>query len=79
MEKKLKLQRWGNSLGIRISASIANELGWQDGSGLIAETKENYLVIRKDDPNLNDLLDEIQSDNLHLEIETGTPKGREIW
>ncbi len=79
MEKQMKLQRWGNSLGIRIPANIANELGWHDGTGLVAEAKETYLVIRKNEPTLNDLLDRIQNDQLHSETNAGEPEGREYW
>ena len=77
-----KITKWGNSLALRIPKSFA----------LIANLKQNELVdlsidkekiiitpIYEKEYSLKELLDKVTESNLHGELDTGEPVGKEIW
>ena len=77
-----KIQKWGNSLGLRIPKSFAKEAGVKEGSAVDLSIQGGNLVIKTVRPlryELGDLLSDIREDNLHDEIETGESVGREGW
>lgn len=76
-----KVQKWGNSLAIRIPKSYAKDIDINQGS-LIDISKESDRIILKPKrkrEKLSDLLSQITKDNLHEEIDTGKKVGLEIW
>jgi antitoxin MazE len=78
MEAKVK--KWGNSLGIRIPNLIARELSLKDGSCVNINDKGKKIIITPIQKNrLSEMVSEINEHNLHAEIETGGPVGKEIW
>ena len=77
-----KIQKWGNSLGLRIPKSFANEAGVEEGSAVDLFLEGDRLVIRPLKTaryRLSDLLSQVKEDNLHDEISTGDAVGRESW
>ena len=77
-----KIQKWGNSLGLRIPKTFANEAGVEEGSAVDISLEEDRIVIRTlrtPKYQLSDLLSQVQEDNLHEEISTGDAVGREAW
>lgn len=77
-----KIQKWGNSLGLRIPKSFAEEVGVEAGSSVDLSVRDGDLVVsaaRRRAYRLSDLLEGITADNLHDEVETGGPIGRELW
>jgi len=77
-----KIQKWGNSLGLRIPKSFAEEAGVKDGSSVDIFLEGDRLVIRplrNIKYKLSDLLSQIREDNVHKEISTGDAVGREAW
>ena len=79
---KARIQRWGNSLALRIPAAFARSLGLERDSLVELSMAKNSLVatpIRKPRPKLTELVDRITPDNVHGEIENGKPAGRESW
>jgi len=79
---KLKIKKWGNSLALRIPRAFAMETNLHDDSVVEFFTRDNELVIVPVEGNkfeLSDLLEQVNSDNLHSEITTGKPVGAEIW
>ena len=77
-----KIQKWGNSLGLRIPKSFAKEAGVEEGSAVDISVQGDRLVIQTVRPlryQLDDLVSQIREDNLHDEICTGEPVGREAW
>jgi antitoxin MazE len=77
-----KLQKWGNSLGLRIPKSFAAEAQVEAGSTVDISVEDGGLVIRpvrRKKYVLNELLRRVSSRNLHDEIVTGEPVGREVW
>jgi antitoxin MazE len=74
------IRKWGNSLGIRIPNLIVRELSLQDGSSVEIRDKGNEIIIKPRQKNkLSEMLNEITEQNIHKEIETGNPVGKEIW
>lgn len=77
-----KIQKWGNSLGLRIPKSFAEQAGVEAGSDVDLSVEDGELVVRpRRHPRyeLKDLLRAVTSKNLHREVETGEPVGRETW
>lgn len=74
-----QVQKWGNSLGVRIPKAIATKIGLEEGSEIEFETEGDKIIIKCKSQNLNQLLDQITPENLHKEIPTGEAKGRELW
>ena len=77
-----KIQKWGNSLGLRIPKSFAKEAGVEEGSAVDISIQGDRLVIQTVRPvryELDDLLSQIREENLHDEIGTGQSAGREAW
>jgi len=73
-----KIQKWGNSLGIRIPMNMIRDLALENGSTVDIEEIEEQIVI-KPKKNLEDLLNCITADNLHHEIDLGMHEGNESW
>ncbi|MEI6668299.1 MAG: AbrB/MazE/SpoVT family DNA-binding domain-containing protein [Acidobacteriota bacterium] len=77
-----KIQRWGNSLGLRIPRSFAEEAGVEAGSEVDLSLRDGDLVIkptRRPKYRLTELVRKMTAKNLHGEVDTGAPVGREIW
>jgi len=74
------VKKWGNSLGIRIPNIVARQLSLKDGSYINIEDKGKKILITPIKKNrLSEMLSKINEQNLHEEIETGGPVGKEIW
>ncbi len=76
---KTIVQKWGNSLGLRIPSLYAKELNLKDGSSVEIIHKENKLIIKPKSDSLEELLSKITNDNIHSSIETGESTGKEEW
>jgi antitoxin MazE len=77
-----KIQRWGNSLGLRIPRSFAEEAGVEAGSQVDLSVRDGNLVVRAAKQRayrLSELLEKVTAKNLHGEVNTGEPIGRESW
>ena len=75
-----KIQKWGNSLGVRIPIGISKELSLENGSIVDIAEKNNQIVIKpKRKPSLNELLSKVTDENIHGDIDFGEPVGKEIW
>jgi len=76
-----KVQKWGNSLGVRIPRSFAAEARVEAGSTVDISVERGSLKIRpvRRRYSLRDLVKKVTSRNLHEEIATGKAVGRESW
>ena len=77
-----KIQKWGNSLGLRIPKSFAAEAQVEAGSTVDLSIADGELVVRplrRRKYALGDLVRAINARNIHGEVETGDPVGREAW
>ena len=74
------VKKWGNSLGIRIPNLIVSELSLKDGSCVDINDRGNEIVITPIQKNrLSEMLSKINDQNLHGEIGTTGPVGKEVW
>ncbi len=79
---KTRVQKWGNSLALRIPKSFASEVGLQSESCVDVSLDDGKLVIRpvsSPKPTLRQLLAKVTKDNLHHEVDTGAAAGQEAW
>jgi antitoxin MazE len=77
-----RIQKWGNSLALRIPQAFAAEAGLSQDSPVALTLEEGRLVINPISTStftLEDLLAGVTPDNLHGEINTGAPVGKEAW
>lgn len=76
------MQKWGNSLALRIPKALANQVGLEANSSVNLTLRGEELVITPVSPprlKLDDLLAQVTEDNLHREVDTGSAVGREMW
>jgi antitoxin MazE len=79
---KTQVQKWGNSLALRIPKPFAAEIGLQRNSTVEVSLEEGRLIIApipESTLNLEALMAQVNEDNLHGEIEIGPAMGREAW
>lgn len=78
---RTKISRWGNSLGIRIPKAFAEEVEVSEGSEVDLSIVHGRLILEpvEESYRLEALLDRVTEENLHGEILTGEPRGRESW
>ncbi|MBE2222460.1 MAG: AbrB/MazE/SpoVT family DNA-binding domain-containing protein [Anaerolineae bacterium] len=76
-----RVQKWGNSLAIRIPKPFALEIGLEQDSLVAVSIEDGRLFLEPIKPtySLEDLLTAVTPENLHTEIETGSPVGNEVW
>ncbi len=79
---RVKIKQWGNSLALRIPRGIASESHIEEDTVVDLTVVNKKLVVRprrKSKYSLKELVDKITEDNLHEEIQTGPPIGREVF
>jgi antitoxin MazE len=79
---KTRVQKWGNSLALRIPKSFAIEAGLdQDAEVDVALVEGKLIVTPLFTPafTLEQLLAGITDDNRHAELNTGLAIGNEAW
>jgi len=77
-----KLQKWGNSMGLRIPKLIAREAELKYGDTVDIGIEDGTVVVRPVTGvrvDLKALLRKVTRKNLHREVLTGRPVGRESW
>lgn len=79
---RVQVKKWGNSLALRIPKPFAEDTGVREGSVIDVSVVEGRLVavpVRARKPRLKELLAQVKKSNLHGEVDTGLPVGREEW
>ncbi len=77
-----KIQKWGNSLALRIPKAFAEEAGLDSESPVeikIVDGQLHIVPVHEPGYELEDLLAGITTDNLHDEVDTGNASGNEVW
>ena len=77
-----KIQKWGNSLGLRIPRSFAAEAQVEEGASVDLSVENGQLLVRPlrvRKYSLHALLRRVSQRNLHGEISTNGAVGREAW
>jgi antitoxin MazE len=79
---KTRVQKWGNSLALRIPKSFAIEAGLCENGAVDLSVTEGRLVVQPHSEellSLDSLLAGVTDENLHGEWDTGPAVGKEIW
>ncbi len=77
---KATIQKWGNSLGVRIPSMMAKDLMLEHGSEVELIEEDNRIIIQPQrGPRLEELLEAINESNIHEEVKTDGPRGNEAW
>jgi antitoxin MazE len=76
------VQKWGNSLALRIPKSFAAQAGLGENTAVDLSVADGKLIVRprvEEPQSLNQLLAGITDENLHGEWDTGPAAGKEVW
>jgi len=79
---KTRVQKWGNSLALRIPKPFAIEVGLERNSPVDLSVVDGQLIIvpaAEPAMLLQELLAQVTEDNLHGEVDTGLAAGKEAW
>lgn len=77
-----RIQKWGNSLGVRLSKEIVNKTELREGSCVKVTNKKGSILIERcsyEKPNLENLVRKINPKNIHKETKWSNSLGKEIW
>ncbi|MBI2630996.1 AbrB/MazE/SpoVT family DNA-binding domain-containing protein [Candidatus Nomurabacteria bacterium] len=77
-----KIQKWGNSLAVRIPKVFTQNLNWKEGTSIHFEQIGNALVISSSHSKytLEKLIKGITKRNRHKSLwPNDKPRGKEIW
>lgn len=77
-----KVQRWGNSLALRLPKEVTKKLKLSEGVEVDIVSKAKNIVIKPKHTRkftLEELVSEITPQNRHQETNWGWSIGREIW
>ncbi|MES2088156.1 MAG: AbrB/MazE/SpoVT family DNA-binding domain-containing protein [Patescibacteria group bacterium] len=77
-----KIQKWGNSLAVRLPKEAAENAGLKQGSVVSIVSNDDLISIKplsKPKETLSQLVRKISAKNRHEEIDWGKMKGKEVW
>jgi antitoxin MazE len=78
----VRVQKWGNSLAVRIPKPLAKDAEVREGTVLNLAVSGGKVVatpVEQRKFSLNELLAKVNKKNLHREFDFGRPAGGEIW
>lgn len=79
----VKVQKWGNSLAVRIPKAFAGEINITENSSVNLTLIDGTINLKPTENNyeyrLDDLVEQVNERNLHSEYDNGKPEGKEIW
>lgn len=79
---QVRVQKWGNSLAVRIPRIFAAETSIEEGCSVemsVADGELRLRPLRSPVYRLEDLLEGITPDNVPGEVDWGPTLGRETW
>ena len=79
---RTKVQKWGNSLALRIPKVFAGDVQLQNDSLVEINIVEGRIIITPVKPpswTLEELLAGINKKSIHREVDTGSILGNEVW
>jgi antitoxin MazE len=76
------IQKWGNSLAMRIPKAVARDVHLETGCVVNLAVRDGRVIIepaRKAKYQLDELLKGVSKKNIHRSVDTGPAVGREAW
>lgn len=77
-----KIQKWGNSLVLRIPKTFALDANLENDSTVEISLVDGKIVVKPVSApqwSLDELLAGINKNNIHQEVDSGEPVGNEVW
>lgn len=77
-----KIQKWGNSQGVRIPKIILDTVNWAEDEQIMIAVENGKIVMEKAKAkrkNIKELFENYNGGYQPTEIDWGEPKGEEIW
>ena len=77
-----RIQKWGNSLAVRIPKAFVREAQVADGTLVDLTVDEGRIIVEprpQPEYRLEDLLKGVTRKNRHEAVDTGEAVGREVW
>lgn len=77
-----RIEQWGDSLGMRIPQSVAEQAQFRPGSTVTMTVENGRLVVAPEAPivfTLEELVAAITPENIHAETDWGPAVGNEVW
>jgi len=77
-----KIQKWGNSLAVRIPRSVAQDTHLSSGNAVDVAVQDGQILIapaRRPRFRLDELLRGVTTQNRHGACDSGAAVGREAW
>jgi len=76
----VRVQRWGNSLGVRVPKEIARRAAIHEGAELEVSFNQGRVILQSPKvPSLKQLLAQIKPGERPELVDWGRPVGREVW
>ena len=79
---RTRIQKWGNSLALRIPRPFAEESKLREDSPVDVSVRNGKLVVvplLEPTFTLEELVEQITPENRHSEVVTGETLGNEVW
>ena len=79
---RAKIQKWGNSLALRIPKAFADETGLDNETSVeirVVDGQIHIIPLQEAHYELEALLEDITADNLHDAVDSGDAVGNEVW
>ena len=79
---KARIQKWGNSLALRIPKSFAAHSRIEQGSVVDLSLDNGRMIVeaaKEQEYSLEELLGRVTKNNLHSAVDFGAPVGKEVW
>lgn len=76
---KTMVQKWGNSLGIRIPSVYVKEFDLKGGSSVEITRNNDKIIIIPKRNTLDELLSRVDEKNIQEYVDTGSSVGKEEW
>ena len=73
------VQKWGNSLGLRIPSHWAKDNNVKSGSKIEVIAEKGKMIILPQKKSLDDMLAMVTPDNIHSEVTTENAVEKEEW
>lgn len=75
----IHLQKWGNSLAVRLPAKFLKHLNLKGGSVMELVLKDDHLLLLPKTYQLTTLLETVTPENCHHEMLDSDSQGQEVW
>ncbi len=74
-----RVRQWGNSLAIRIPRAVAEKVGLEPDDEVEIIVRNGLIILAPQKIHLDDLLDDVTSENRHPDSDAGADMGNEGW